>query len=365
MKSFKSLLSVCLLALLAITALNFAGVEVDPVVGVSSTVLVLGFAGVLNYVQGDKSITLNALLKEVWVNDIMENLFNGNEFCMHAIDDSSFVVNNKVHLPEAGAVPSVEKNRSSFPATITERTDTEHDYTIDNYTTDPIRIRNFEELQISYNKRANVMDEHIAVLGESLGDNMAFKWAPSADGALVLRTTGAADGTNNMPHVTATGTRRKLTRKDIARAAKKLDKDKMPKQGRFLLLPPEMYYDLFDETEIISVDFMNTKGLPEGVIRKFMGFNILVRNTVNMYTEADPGVLKAVGAAAAATDCLGALAWSQYRVRKAKGSVDVYWNPDRAEHYGGILSAELNFGGKIARSNYEGVVAIAQGYIAP
>jgi hypothetical protein len=39
----------------------------------------------------------------------------------------------------------------------------------------------------------------------------------------------------------------------------------------------------------------------------------------------------------------------------------VYYNPDRAEYFGGILSAELNFGGNKARTNGEGIVALAQG----
>lgn len=304
------------------------------------------------------NMAFGALQKEVWVSDIMENLFNNSEFISMSIDDSAFVSNKTVNLPQAGAKPTVAKNRSSFPASIAERTDTILTYDIDNYTTDPILVRNFDEVQISYDKRQSVMSEHQSILTERIGDELLVKWSPSASATRVLRTTGEA--TSDLP-TSATGTRKKITKDDIAAMAKQLDKDNAPKDGRVLLLNPTMYYELFGIDALLRIDYMGKTALPQGVVNQIFGFNVYVRNNVTMFNSAAAGVIKAVGAAAAATDCFGALAWSRYRVRRAQGGIDVYFNPDRAEFYGSILSAELNFGGSKSRTNGEGIVALAQG----
>jgi hypothetical protein len=364
MKALLSLITAFLVGFVMISAANLFGVDINPLVGATATTAILTGSGVYSFVTGASSTGyLTALLREVWVADIAENLFSGHEFISHSIDDSVHVVNNKVHLPQAGTVPNVVKNRSSYPASIGQRTDTDFTYTVDNFTTDPIHVTDYEELQTSYDKRMSVMGEHIAKLGEECGDQVAYIWATSADADLVLRTTGA--NTADLPHVTATGARLKLTRADLQRLAKKLDKDKMPKEGRYLLLPPEMYYDLIGVDQLVRADFMGKPGLPEGAIDKILGFNIMVRANVVMYNEAAAGVKKAVGAAAAATDCLGAIAWSKYATRRAKGATKVYLNENQAEYYGDIMSAEVNLGAQVKYSDYRGVVAIAQGYEAP
>lgn len=364
MKALLSIITAFFVGFVLSSAVNLFGVDLNPFLGATATTLTLVGSGVYSFVtEASSSGYLTALLREVWVQDIAENLFSGHEFISHSIDDSVHVINNKVHLPQAGAVPSVVKNRSSYPATIGQRTDTDWTYTIDNFTTDPIHITDYEDLQVSYDKRMSVMGEHIAKLGEECGDQIAYIWSPSADAALVLRTTGA--NTADLPHVTATGARLKLTRADLQRMAKKLDKDKMPKEGRYLLLPPEMYYDLVGIDQLVRSDFMGKPGLPEGVIDKLLGFNIMMRANVVMYNNVAAGVKKAVGAAAAATDCLGAIAWSKYATRRAKGSTQVYLNEKQAEYYGDIMSAEVNLGGQVKYDDYKGVVAIAQGYEAP
>lgn len=363
MKKFiLSLVAVFVMGVALSTGVNvFAGAEVlSPATGGFYATILGTIGGFASWVLGIQPMNaaFGALQKEVWIADIMENLFNNSEFISMSIDDSSLVSNKTVNLPQAGAKPTVVKNRSSFPGSITERTDAILTYDIDNFTTDPVLVRNFDEVQISYDKRQSVMSEHQAILTERIGDEILVKWSPSASAVRVLRTTG--DTTSELP-TSATGTRKKITKEDIAAMAKQLDKDNAPKDGRVLLLNPTMYYELFGIDALINIQYMNGKALPDGVVNRIFGFDVYVRNNVTMFNSASAGVIKAVGAAAAATDCFGALAWSKYRVRRAVGSVDVYYNPDRAEYYGGILSAELNFGGSKARTNGEGIVAIAQG----
>ena len=81
-----------------------------------------------------------ALQREIWVNSILEALFADNSFAARSVNHNEFVNGKTVHVPNAGAAPSVIKGRSSFPAEVKERSDIDLDYNIEEYTTDPIRI---------------------------------------------------------------------------------------------------------------------------------------------------------------------------------------------------------------------------------
>jgi len=88
-----------------------------------------------------------AIEKEIWIDDIQENLFASNSFVARGVDHSQWIDNKTVHIPQAGANPTVEKDRASVPATIGQRTDTDLQYNMAEFTTDPILIRNLEELK--------------------------------------------------------------------------------------------------------------------------------------------------------------------------------------------------------------------------
>jgi len=305
------------------------------------------------------------VLKEVWINDIQENLFEGSEFILKGKDHSAFVSNSVVHVPQAGSVPNTEKNRAVFPATITERTDTDLNYPVDSYSTDPVRVRRIDEVQTSYNKRQSVMGDHIQTLNEEIGDNVANTWA--ADGGTidverVFRTTGA--GGADVP-TGSTQDGKRLVHTDIRLLAKKFDRDNIPKKGRTLVMPPEMYYDLFEgatNSQILRKDYLNAVALPEGVVDRLYDFDIMLRPTVVIFT-ANSTVKKAVGAAPAGTDVFGAIAFHQSVVSYAKEAIHVYEDAQRPEHYGDVLSAEVLLGAAKLRSDQKGVASLIQGVV--
>ena len=67
-----------------------------------------------------------ALNKEIWQSDIVENFY--------PVDDSVFVENHKVHIPNAGAPSNVERNRTQKPATTKQRADNDLEYEMDELT---------------------------------------------------------------------------------------------------------------------------------------------------------------------------------------------------------------------------------------
>ena len=82
-----------------------------------------------------------ALNREIWINTITENFYPDNSFMAKSIDDSAFVNNKTVHIPNAGKPSSVVINRSEKPAKIKEREDNELTYNIDELTTSPMWTR--------------------------------------------------------------------------------------------------------------------------------------------------------------------------------------------------------------------------------
>ena len=97
------------------------------------------------------------IIKEIWTQDIKETLHQENEFISQGTDHGIYTGNGVVHVPQSGAAPAVVKNRGSVPATIAQRTDTDLTYLLNEFTTDPILIKDFDEMQTSYAKRASVL----------------------------------------------------------------------------------------------------------------------------------------------------------------------------------------------------------------
>jgi hypothetical protein len=228
-----------------------------------------------------------AIQKEIWLADIEEVLFAGAEFIMKATSHDGFVDNKTVHIPQSGTIPAVQKNRVVLPATISERTDTDRTYDMAEYTTDPILIKDVDEIQTSYEKRQSLLSQQMDKMDDRLGKEAAYSWAGaglmSASGQIV-QTTGSA--TSNIQPTGATGTRKAVAIEDIAQLARKLDKDEMPLDNRFLIMPSDMYWSMMiDNAEVLNQDYMNKGNLPDGVVNKIHGINIMLRSFVTLYTQ--------------------------------------------------------------------------------
>jgi hypothetical protein len=304
-----------------------------------------------------------ALEKEIWIKDIDDTLFEGAEFIDKSVNHSSFIDNKTVHVPQSGAAPGVAINRATLPATISQRTDTELTYNVDEYTTDPILVRNLDELQISYDKRQSVMGQHIELLRERIGTQTLFNWGQDATLAAnrVVTTSGTASNFALAP--SATGTRKGITTEDVSKLAAIFDQDLVPMADRYIEMPVYMYYQLINEDQVLDASRRGQATIEKGVVNELYGFKIMIRPTVNVYDNST--IIKAVGAAAAATDNLGALAWQKNSVAAAKGAIDMMSDfgdngNGKPEYYGGLLSATVMHGAKNLRSDLKGVAAIVQ-----
>lgn len=303
-----------------------------------------------------------ALQTEIWVQDIQENLYSQSLFVPMSTSHDGFVANKTVHVPQAGGNPATAINRSSLPATITQRTDTDLTYNLDQYTTDPILITNLDDLQVSYDKRNSVMGQHINTLSETVGTFTANKWATSTAGR-IIRTSGALSSSALAPG--ATGTRKLVTLEDVAGLAKRLDMDNVPRTGRKLLMQAEMFWQLFTISEIVRASYngFQVNALQTGVVAQLFGFDIMIRPAVVVY-DATP-TLKAVGAATAATDNMGCIAWHVDYVAKALGQIEVFSDSGdngrgKPEFFGIILSGLVMLGAAKLRTDEKGIAVLVQ-----
>lgn len=347
MKNFSKIILALLFNLIAAVSIG-AAASVPPLA-------IFGGGIALSALGGASGIKM-AVQKEIWMNSIVEGLFADNTFLSKAFNADEFVVQGKtVHIPNAGAASGVVKNRSSFPATVTSRTDTDLDFNLDEYTTDPIKIPHADTVELSYNKRESVLKTDKAKLIEEVSNEFIYKWSPAS--AHVIRTTGAAVAAHTDA---ATGTRNSLTAADIKNAMTAFNKANVPQLGRFLLLDADMHSQLLDDLSSKQLDaFIALADLKNGIVGQLYTFNVMMRSKASRYTGSLTA--KAWTTAGAATDLAAALAWHENSICRALGASKMFDSVDDPTYYADIYSFLVRAGGRPMRADVAGLLAIAEG----
>lgn len=353
MKITKAVSAIMFVSLMAVLLHSVTGIEPLYIFGglVAASV-------VMPHVEG---AIMAGLIVEIWQNDILNNLFKGNEFANRCKNrDSDVIAGGVVHTQNAGAAVAVKKNITSFPQTVTERVDTTGTYEIDTYYALPRRIANLDKYELSYDKRQSVVGEDMRKLTQEAMDGLLYRWAPTAASNVIV-TTGASSADDTI--IGTTGTRKLFTKLEYQKAIKKIKNTDNP--GKITaLLTTNHYYQLLDSfSEGEKTAFHNVVDLAEGAIGRYYGADVIMRSTVDRYrkvagiwtpldTSADSGYVVGAG------DSSASLIYVEESVERAVGAIDVFDNQGRAEFYGDIFSAMLRFGGRIRRPN--GVYAIVE-----
>lgn len=313
---------------------------------------------------------ISAIPVEVFQPYIVEKLRKENPFLNCAVDESKNVLGGSVvHIPQAGASPSVVKNRSSFPAAAVQRGDSFVTYPLDVFTTTPSHVTWHEENENSYDKTDSVLNDHTATLVESVGDNMLYAWIKGlkqSSGAYVndvipvanrITTSGTALAVNAEDG--QTGTRKALTYKELQKAQAMMNKAGVPKTERYCLLESYMYQQFLDSLSANQMAaFQGSADLKNGVVGRFAGFDIMERASVLAF--ASNGTPLVPGAAFEATTNIGCLCWQKLSVSKAAGDIKPFQEIDNPQYYGDIFSALVKMGGRCRRGDWKGVLVIVQ-----
>lgn len=302
---------------------------------------------------------------QVFRDYIIEKLRKVNPFLAFAIIETAFVLGGAVvHIPNAGVSPTVVKNRSTFPATAVQRTDSFVTYALNVFTTTPTFVTWHEENEISYDKTDSVLNDHVQTLMEAVGDDILYAWvtgtksdgtADSIPAANIIKTTGSAVAVTEDGQ---TGTRKAFTYTDLANAQAKMNKMNVPKSDRYALLESYQYQQLINSLSSNQMAaFQQTADIANGIVGRLAGFNILERSSVLAFNDNVP---VAPGTALSATSCLGALCWQKDSVALALGDIKPFQDDDNPQYYGDIFSAAVKAGGRCRRQDWAGVIAIVQ-----
>lgn len=296
------------------------------------------------------------LLKRLFLAEIKPELFPNNGFMSQSVNDDAFVNNNTVELQNAGTIPDVIVDRTVLPAPIHQRDDVAHNYALEELTTDPTLIKDSEALveMGGAQKRASVLLQHSRKQNTKMADRALVNWALAVATADKVPTTGAA---RPATAPSATGNRKKITRADILNVLEVLALQDYEGGTLNAILAPAMYRDLFELDEFIHAEKLgSTQAVREGFIGRILGIDIWQRSRVLVTDASD--VVKAEGAAGAATDQLAALFWHSQAVRRAMGSVKVYIEIDKPGLYGSVFSTMVRFGAQKDRNDGKGIALL-------
>lgn len=309
-----------------------------------------------------------ALEIEVWNETIQEKLLQDNAFLTQVADVSSDNIINGtiVHLPQAGDPSGVVKNRTVFPAPVARRSDGEVLYKIDEYTTNPIWIKDAEKKELSYDKRRSLLDQDVANLSEEVAEGMLTNFIVSPVGtnttlptSSILETSGAAVASGLTG---STGNRKAYSLGDLQKLRNFLIKQKAWNEGNMnVLLTPDAAVQMFPAESAITATYMAAVTEAErrsGIMYKAQGFNIFVRSAV--YTLATDKTFKAYGSVVSATDSEGIFAWNKNMVEKAIGTTEAFGDEKNPVYYGDIYSFLVRMGGRARRKNFEGLAVMKQ-----
>ncbi len=351
-----------LIKFLILFAITFMlGVMASPAIGIAG-ITGGALAVAVSVMPRPSGIVQMALTVDIWQEYIAKNIYRQADWIKYSFNADQYVLAGKVvHIPQAGTGVGGKRNRKSLPATIKMRKDTDVTYALDEFSLDPMLIKNAETVELSYDKLDSVMGEQMDFLSEKVGDWFAYLWAAKNN---VIRTSGS----NIAAHLDgATGNRKSLTVADIRAAKKYLNKQETLKTERYGLLDSDMMDQLSADLSVTNKrDFSLLYDGKEGKIIKLEGFTLIERSVVATYDNTATPVLQLpfdddlVARPGLATDNAGAIFWQKNAVEKAEGDVKEFYNEADATYYGDIFSALKRLGGRIRRADEKGVVSIIQ-----
>lgn len=296
--------------------------------------------------------------------EIQKNLFPENEFYKNSRLDGGIEPQARtIDVPQSGALPGVVVNPNVFPLQISQRTDDTLQYDVSLLATLPIHITDFNLYEINYDKRKDILEDHVSILNTRAAELIGYSWATGIPAANIIRTTGtgrasAFGGAN----------KKRVTYQDIVKLDELLNRQNVPMMDRCLLVPATMLGDLLAIEEFISSDYTMKKGVVnDGSIGTILRFKVYVRSMGINFDDTglltrepvyDPVSGLLVNPAADTNESI--LAWHQMYVRRAEGNVKVYAETDRPEFIGSYYNAAVRVGGTRGRADNVGVVALVQ-----
>ena len=308
--------------------------------------------------------------------ELQKILFPEGSWIKKSVSHDKYVKGKSVQIDQFSGKPNSRKNKVNLKIDATRRTLGKKSYDISEFATDPEAIVFTEKMLSNPELRSATLEAHRETLQEDVRMDIKSQWC-ATEAARIVRTTGAAVAAGATG---ATGTRNGLAYDNILDAWGILNADKVPLEGRVMLVPVTMLPQLFKMDEFIKYDWISDRnGMPvkSGVIGNILGMEVEVDlddspvqydNTATPVPQVlvpdDDGSAGGVSFAGGASNNLSIMLWHPKFVTRAKGIAKVFIDLDNAEYQSDIMSANCIAGGSKLRSDNVGVVNIVEGLIA-
>lgn len=247
--------------------------------------------------------------KELAERELIKHFRHSGTWLDRVPSKNNWVGNDVIKLNEIGADPEVLINNNTYPIAISQRTDTSTAISLFKYDTTNTKITDDELYGLPYDKPGSVQQQHRETLEEETQAHALHSLAPLGNTIKtpILETTGQADGT-----------RKRLTSKDLINYKKTLDKLKIPKKGRVLVLSADHVADLLLEDKALEMQYHNHK---EGAISKnYYGFELYE----DIYSPEYDGSLDKIPFGSNTSGRAASVLFLAQRTAKARGSVKRY-----------------------------------------
>jgi hypothetical protein len=292
---------------------------------------------------------------ELWQPLVKEALFKSNAFLNTMSNADEYVVGGRiVHIPQSGGPSEAVKNRTTLPAVVVKRNDTDIVYPLDEYTTTPRLIDNIDKVELSYDKMSSIIREDTSGMMELVGDNIIYDVSKECPTLSKIATTGGA-AAGHAPG--ASGNRKIMTEADLRKARKLLNSQNVPAEGRFLLVDTDMLDQMMSDNNL-RYAFQQTVNLREGELPRLFGFQIIERSYVGTVNNSQ--AFKAPGAATATSDSAYALFYQRDMLERALGDITIFQNMGDPTYYGDIISFLVRAGSRANRQDNKGYGIIYQ-----
>jgi len=323
MKTIKAIFFSVLVALIG-------GVGIATATGLPALPIIGGLTFTSLIPTGEAGVAYAGLYKEVWTGQLIKRFTHKGTFLDGVPDYSRYVGNEVIHLVAVGVHPNVLINNTSYPLPVNSRTDADIPVTLDKLETEATVITKDEVYALSYDKMKVTHELHRESLEIKALDLAIYNFAPAGDTTAtpIVKTTGGNNGNGF----------KKLTPADIIKLKKRMDDQKIPKQGRRLVLCNQHIEDLLSVSEAFEKQYNDIR---EGRILKMYGFEIKEYAEMPLYDGAF--AKKPFGSAPAGTDREASVAFFPKRMFKAKGTMDVDYTPRDARNKREEVSMDVRF----------------------
>lgn len=310
---FSILVILTAVALNCITgSLVTAAVGVSPMIGaVGMNVVSLGFGCLIP--EGSLGA---GLYTEVWTGYMVKAMRTSADalgWYSKIKDFSQYAENDVIHFVHIGGDPTVLVNNTTYPIELETLTDSDKTVSLDKFQTKPTVITDDEVYALGYDKMASVIERHREALDQTKYSKAIHAIAPAANTSAtpIILTTGKND---------EGGTRRMINRKDIIAMKKKFDAEKVPLQGRILVLCQDHVADLLQYDQKFADQYYN---YTTGKISNLYGFEIYEYQDCPYFANTGTFAKVAYGGSTNGK-FQGSVAFYAPRMMKANGTTKTY-----------------------------------------